>query len=404
MADSLHTRRSASPKDAISVVPKEEYAEAPGTPGKANAAPVPQNAAPDAPRRRRSLTRPILFAALPIVLVIGGYYYVTGGQTMSTDNAYVGADMVGVSTDVSGLVASIDVHENELVKKGQVLFRLKPDTFQIALAGAKAQLGVARNQILNLQASYQQSLAEIAQAEADLPFFQTSYDRQQSLINSSAGSKAAFDSAKHDLDAARQKVAVAKAQAASTLAQIGGDISQPLEQNPTYLQAKAAVDDAQRQLDDSVVRASFDGVVTNVNSLQVGAYLAAAQQGFSLVSSNNMWVAASPKETELTYVKPGQKVSVTVDAYPGVTWSGTVASISPASGSSFSLLPAQNTTGNWVKVVQRIPMRVNIDDLAGKPPLRVGMSTEVGVETGHARGLPDFVSSLLGRSDGGDHE
>lgn len=403
MADSSSIRRSTNSADSIRVVPTDEVAEAPsGNP--APITPAPVSVAPELPRRRRNPTRTILFAALPVVLVIGGYYYVTGGQTMSTDNAYIGADVVGVSTDVSGLVASIEVKENQLVKKGDVLFRLKPDSFQIALQGAKAQLGVARNQILNLQASYKQTLAEIAQAEADLPYFQTSFDRQQSLINSSAASKAVFDSAKHDLDAAQQKVSVAKAQAASTLAQIGGDANQPVEQNPTYLQAKAAVDDAQRQLDDTVVRASFDGVVTNVNSLQVGAYLAAAQQGFSLVSSDNMWIAASPKETELTYVKPGQKVSISVDTYPGVVWKGTVASISPASGSSFSLLPAQNTTGNWVKVVQRIPMRVNIDDAAGKPPLRVGMSTEVDVDTGHARGLPDFLSSLLGRSGGKDHE
>ncbi|WFS02357.1 HlyD family secretion protein [Rhizobium tumorigenes] len=405
MAERLPLPRSAKSEKTIRIVTKDEIAEGPsGNPTAAPAAIVPPAAALVAPRKRRGATRLILFAALPIVLVIGGYFYVTGGQVMSTDNAYIGADMVGVSTDVSGFVAAVEVHENEQVKKGQVLFRLKPDSFQIALEGAKAQLGVARNQILNLQASYQQTLAEIAQAEADLPFYQTSFDRQQSLINSSAASKAVFDSAKHDLDAAKQKVAVAKAQAASTLAQIGGDLTQPLEQNPTYLQAKAAVDDAQRQLDDTVVRASFDGTVTNVDSLQVGGYLAAAQQGFSLVSSNDMWIAASPKETELTYVKPGQTVSISVDAYPGVVWSGTVASISPASGSSFSLLPAQNTTGNWVKVVQRIPMRVNIDDAAGKPPLRVGMSTEVDVDTGHARGLPDFVAKLLGRSNGKGHE
>ncbi|MET0747422.1 MAG: biotin/lipoyl-binding protein, partial [Rhizobium sp.] len=287
MADSSSIRRPTSTTDTIRAVPSDEVAEAqPVNPGAAPVAVAPTVVDAGVPRKRRNPTRTILFAALPVVLVIGGYYYVVGGQTMSTDNAYVGADMVGVSTDVGGLVASIEVQENELVKKGQVLFRLKPDSFQIALEGAKAQLGVARNQILNLQASYQQTLAEIAQAEADLPFFQTSFERQQSLINSSAASKAVFDSAKHDLDAARQKVAVAKAQAASTLAQIGGDVNQPLEQNPTYLQAKAAVDDAQRQLDDTIVRASFDGIVTNVNSLQVGAYLAAAQQGFSLVSSD----------------------------------------------------------------------------------------------------------------------
>jgi len=214
-----------------------------------------------------------MFALLPIALVVGGYYYVTGGQIMSTDNAYIQADMVGVSTDVSGTVISVDVHENETVRKGQVLFRLKPDSFRIALEGAKAQLGNARNQILNLQASYQQSLAEITQAQADLPYYQTEFDRQQNLITNSVASKAALDQARHNLEAAQQKVLVAKATAAATLAQLGGEgtADLPPEQNPLYLQAKAAVDNAQRELDDTVVKAPFDGVTANVPSLQVGS-------------------------------------------------------------------------------------------------------------------------------------
>ncbi|HEX8047036.1 HlyD family secretion protein [Rhizobium sp.] len=384
---------------AVAEAPSSNPAPAPAAAG--TAAPA---TAPEKPRKRRSPTRPILFALLPVALVIGGYYYVTGGQIMSTDNAYVQADMVGVSTDVSGTVIAVDVHENEVVKKGQVLFRLKPDSFRITLEGAQAQLGNARNQILNLQASYKQSLAEIAQAQADIPYYQNEYERQQNLINSSVASKAAYDQAKHNLDAAQQKVSVAQAQAATTLAQLGGNADLPVEQNPLYLQAKAAVDNAQRELDDTVVRAPFDGITTNVPSLQVGAYLTAAQQGFSLVSTTNMWINASPKETELTYVKTGQKVTISVDAYPGVTWKGTVSSISPASGASFSLLPAQNTTGNWVKVVQRIPMIISIDDTQGKPPLRVGMSVVADVDTGHARGLPDSIASLLGQSHGQDHE
>lgn len=351
-------------------------------------------------RPRRSLKRPLLFALLPLVLIGGGYFYVTGGQVMSTDNAYVQADMVGLSTDVAGTVQSIEVHDNEAVKQGQVLFRLDPSAYEIALAGAKAQLGVVRNQILNLEASYKQSLAEITQAEADIPFYQKTLDRQQDLTATAAVSKAAYDQAKHDLDAAQQKVAVARAEASATLAQLGGDANQPVEQNPSFLQAKAAVDNAQRNLDHTVVRAPFDGIVTNVSSLQVGAYLQAAQSGFSLVSTSHMWVAASPKETELTYVREGQPVTISVDTYPGVEWKGKVASISPASGSSFSLLPAQNTSGNWVKVVQRIPMLVSIDDMAGKPPLRVGMSVTVDVETGHARGVPQFIGDLFGKSHG----
>lgn len=400
MADGSPSLRIPANSDTAPTSPEMEKRDpgiepAPSGPQAVDSPPAPA-VAPARPQRSRK--RPILFALLPVVLIIGGYFYVTGGQVMSTDNAYIQADMVGISTDVSGIVQTIDVHDNQQVKQGDVLFRLDPAVYSIALAGAKAQLGVVRNQILNLEASYKQSLAEITQAEADIPFFRKTMQRQQDLTASAAASRATFDQAKHDLDAAQQKVDVAKAEAAATLAQLGGNADQPAEQNPSYLQAQSAVDNAQRNFDRTIVRAPFDGIVTNVSTLQVGSYLQASQAAFSLVSTTHMWIAASPKETELTYVREGQPVAISVDTYPGIEWKGTVSSISPASGSSFSLLPAQNTTGNWVKVVQRIPMLVSIDETAGKPPLRVGMSVDVGVDTGHARGLPKFLEDLFGHS------
>ncbi len=361
------------------------------------AAPSVAPAAPVAPKAKRGWLRPMLFTLLPVALVVGGYEYITGGQIVSTDNAYVGAQMLGVSTDVAGTVAAVEVHNNEHVTKGQVLFRLKGESFRIALEGAQAQLGTVRNQVLTLQASYKQSLSQIDQAKADMPYYETAAKRQTDLMAQAAASKAAFDTAQHDLVATQARVAVAKTQAQAMLAQLGGDPNQPAEENPFFLQAKSAVDNAQRDLNDTVVRAPFDGIVTNVDNLQVGGYLQAAQSAFSLISTTNLWVDASPKETELTNVRPGQKVTVTVDTYPGVTWQGTVDSISPASGSSFSLLPAQNTTGNWVKVVQRIPMRVALDLDPGKPPLRVGMSAVVDIDTGKARGVPEFLKPLLDR-------
>lgn len=390
-ADSTHDYRDDDHRSKVDF----ESAVAPEPAGQGTPQPAPTVATAPAKRPKRSLKRPILFALLPIALVAGGYYYITGGQVMSTDNAYVQAQMLGLSTDVSGTVAEIDVHNNEAVKRGQVMFRLRPDSFRIALDGAEAQLGTVRNQVLTLQASYKQSLAQIEQAKADLPFYETAFRRQKDLVATSVASKATFDQAEHDLTAARERLTVAQAQAQSMLAQLGNDADQPVEQNPFYLQAKSLVDNARRDLNDTVVRAPFDGVVTRVDSLQVGAYLKAAQPGFMLVSDTNMWVEASPKETELTWVEPGQKATITVDTYPGVAWQGTVASINPASGGSFSLLPAQNTTGNWVKVVQRIPMRVAIDDLAGKPPLRVGMSVVVDVDTGHARGIPEALKPAV---------
>ena len=188
-----------------------------------SAVPQPAAPAPAATRRRakRSLKRPLLFAALPVALVAGGYWYVTGGQVMSTDNAYVQARSLGVSTDVSGTVEAIEVHDNQHVDKGQVLFRLKSRAFRIALEGAEAQLGEVRNQVLTLQASYKQSLSAIAQAKADLPFYQATFGRQKDLLSNNFASKAAYDTAEHDLTATRQRVAVATSQAKSMLAQIG---------------------------------------------------------------------------------------------------------------------------------------------------------------------------------------
>jgi membrane fusion protein (multidrug efflux system) len=365
---------------------------------------VPAAAAPQKPKARRSRVRTLLFAALPVVLVAGGYVYVTGGQLVSTDNAYVQAKIAGISTDVAGTVREIDVHDNEQVKAGQVLYALDPASFRIALDAANAKLDAARNDLLTLKATYRQDQAEVVQALADLPFYQDAFDRAQKLVSSATASVATLDQARHDLEAARQKVDVSRAQAAATLAKLNGNADLPVEQYPEFLQAKAAVDDAQRQLDHTVIKAPFDGVATNVNAIQVGSYLSAAQTAFSLVSTNDMWIEANPKETELTYVKPGQPVTITVDTYPGVEWKGEVASVSPASEASFSLLPAQNTSGNWVKVVQRIPMRVAIKADPDKPQLRAGMSTVIDIDTGHARGMPQFVENLFGRTSAYAHE
>ncbi len=364
----------------------------------------PETPVSAAAKPKRSRVRGLLFAALPIALVVGGYYYVTGGQLVSVDNAYVQARIAGVSTDVGGTVKAIEVHDNDKVKAGQVLYTLDPASYQIALDSAKAKVDAARNDFLTLKATYAQDQAQITQAQADIPFYEDAYARAQKLVSSATASKATLDQANHDLESAKQKVDVAKAEAAATLAKLNGNLDLPLEKFPEYMQAQAAVEDAQRQLDHTVVKAPFDGVATNVNAIQIGSYLQPAQTAFSLVSTQDMWIEANPKETELTYVKPGQTVTVTVDAYPGVTWKGEVSSVSPASASSFSLLPAQNSSGNWVKVVQRIPLRVAVHAEDGKPQLRAGMSTEVDIDTNHARGMPLFVENLLGRSTAYAHE
>jgi membrane fusion protein (multidrug efflux system) len=335
-----------------------------------------------------------LFLLLPVALLIGGYYYVTGGRIMSTENAYIRADLVGISTDVSGIVEEVTVHENQKVKEGDVLFKLDDKPFNLALTRAKAQVGIVGAQINALKASYKDMQAQIRQAQVDVDFFGRELDRQSELAKKNYASEAAFDQAKRNEQSAKQKVASLQHQLEEIAANLAGDPDIPVEKHPRYIDAVAQRDEAARQLAHATVRAPMDGIVTNVPSLQPGQYLPASTVAFNLVATDHMWIEAQPKETELTYVRPGQPVSITVDTYPGVEWRGSVDSISPASASSFSLLPAQNTSGNWVKVVQRIPMRVRIETPEGKPPLRAGMSAIVNVDTGHERGLPKFLTSL----------
>ncbi|UPG73524.1 HlyD family secretion protein [Roseomonas gilardii subsp. gilardii] len=354
--------------------------------------------APARPKRR--WLRPFLFLLLPVALVAGGYLYVTGGRVMSTENAYVRADMLGVSTDVSGIVKQIAVRQNQPVKAGDLLFTLDDAPFRYALAKAEAQIGIVTNDIAALKASYRDMQAQIAQAQVDVDFYSREQDRQRQLVARNFASEAAFDQARRNLQYARQKVASLNQQLAGIVANLAGDPDIALERHPRYLEAVAERDEAARQLAHTIVRAPLDGTVTNVPSLQPGQYLAAATPAFSIVAADHLWVDADPKETELTNVVPGQVVTVTIDTYPGVEWHGRVDSINPASSSSFSLLPAQNSSGNWVKVVQRIPMRVRIDDLEGKPQLRAGMSAVIDVDTGKPRGLPAFVQNLLAPAPG----
>jgi membrane fusion protein, multidrug efflux system len=353
-------------------------------------------AAPDSRRPKKSLRRPLMFALLPVVLILGGYFYVTGGRVMSTDNAYVQADMVGLSTDVSGIVTEVLVRDNQKVAKGDVLFKLDDLQFRLALNRAEAQIGNTRNDLMALQASYRNMQTQVDQAKTDVDFNNVNFKRQQQLVANNFTPQATFDASRNTLQGSQQKFASLEQQLVGIAANLNGNPDAPIEDHPRYKDALAARNEAARQLAHTIVRPPFAGIVTNVPALQPGQYLAAAAVAFNIVSTDHVWVQASPKETELTYVKAGQKVTIDVDTYPGERWAGTVDSISPASASSFSLLPAENTSGNWVKVVQRIPMRVLVNNTPGKPPLRVGMSVEVNVDTGHARGFPNFITDLFG--------
>jgi membrane fusion protein (multidrug efflux system) len=334
---------------------------------------------------------------LPLALIGLGYWYVAGGRVISLDDAYVEASKVGVSTDVSGVVKEVDVTENGWVPAGAVLYRLDDLPFSLAQRRAEAQVGMVRDSLNALKASYRDMQAQIGQAQTDVGYYGVEGRRQQDLLTAHVASEANFDTARRNLENAQGKVAALNQQLAGIAASLDGRPDGPVEQNPRYLEALAQRDEATRQLAHTVVRAPFAGIATNVPSIAPGKFLPASTTAFYLVASDHAWIDADPKETELTRVKPGQPVTVKVDTYPDVRWRGAVESVSPAAAQEFSLLPAQNSSGNWVKVVQRIPVRIRVDTQEGKQPtLRAGMSVEADVDTGNARGLPHFLRGFFG--------
>jgi membrane fusion protein (multidrug efflux system) len=253
-----------------------------------------------------------------------------------------------------------------------------------------------------MKQDYVRMLSDAAAQQAQVQLDQVTYDRYAALAPKGDVTKASYDQTRFTLELDKNKLTSLRQQASVQLARLGGNPGIPVKQHPEYLQAKAQVDEAQRQLDHTVVKAPFAGIVTNVPSIAPGKYLAASTTAFYLVDTDHLWVDATPKETELTYVRPGQPVTATVDTYPDAEWHGIVESISPAAAQQFSLLPAQNTSGNWVKVVQRIPLRIRVDTSdKNLPPLRAGMSVEADVDTGHARGLPHFLTALFSHAEGG---
>lgn len=352
--------------------------------------PTPQDLAPVIPRRRR--IRIALLLLLPIALLAIGLWYVLGGSWVSIDDATVEADKVGVSTDVSGIVRSVQVRENERVAAGQVLFELDDRPFKYGLERAEAQVATVRDELGALKASYRDMQAQIKEANADIGYFRTEDRRQEELLKAHVASESTRDTAQRNLENAQQRLASLKQQLAGITANLDERPDALVETYPRYHDALAQRDEAARELDHTVVRAPFAGLVTDVPATTAGRYLAASTTAFYLVAMDHVWVQANPKETELTYVRPGQPTTVHVDIYPGQEWHGPVESISPATAQEFSLLPAENTSGNWVKVVQRVPLRVRLDTSdRSLPPLAAGLSAEIEVNTGHARGLPQFL-------------
>ena len=344
---------------------------------------------------RQRLRLPLMLAGPILVLLAAAYWYVTGGRYVSTDDAYVQAARVAISTDVSGRVVEIGVKDNQQVTAGQLLFRLDPRPFRIAVEEAKAQLAAVRYQIHALKATYHQKRADARAAEATSEYQEREFERQKRLLASGTASQQQFDQTRQAFENGRQQLASKQQDVAVALANIGGDHDMPLEQHPMVQHAQAALDRAELNLSYTEIRAPENGVVTKVDQLQVGDYVNAGTPLFSLMSTDRLWIEANFKETELTHMRPGQEATVEIDTYPDAVFHAKVESLSPGTGLTFSLLPPENATGNWVKVVQRLPVRLALDHLDRNSPLQAGLSATVEVDTRHRRPWLDRVQGAF---------
>ncbi|GIX11987.1 HlyD family secretion protein [Elioraea sp.] len=379
-------------------LPEEAEARADQTVARLREAEAPSREAAPPPRptvAERRRRRALLLALGPLALLgLALALYLAGGRYVSTDNAYVRADKIEITTDVAGFVAEVMVEENQRVERGQILFRLDDEPYRIALAAALARLEGVRNELTTLRATYREKLAELDQARTDLVFHEAQFRRQQDLAARGVAAQAAFDQARRDLDAARARLVITERQAEATLAALGGTPDAAPETHARFQEARASVDRAERDLRRTRVHAPLAGVVTNLDHLPLGAYLPAGRAAFALVATRSVWVEANPKETDLTHVKVGDPATIRVDTYPGRVFRGRVASIAPAAGAEFAVLPPQNASGNWVKVVQRIPVRLALDLPEDAPALRAGMSATVEIDTGRRRSLGGLLADL----------
>ncbi|MDO9411548.1 MAG: HlyD family secretion protein [Pseudolabrys sp.] len=371
----------------LKVVPAPEAKAAPDAP---SAAPAQAAAAPAGRKRLRN----ILLIAIPsLAVLIGLGIYFTGGRYISTDNAYVGAQKVLITPDISGKIVHIGVREGQHVNAGDELLSLDAEPFKLALASAQAKLNTARADYAKIKSNLKSlgTLNELAQKNVDLK--QREVDRKSRLVASQAGSAADVDTSTGTLVTAQLQAQFSSQQREDSLNQLLGDSNLPVEKFPAFAQAKAAADQAQRDLDHTVLRAPIAGTATQVDNIQLGRFVAAGGPILSVIDDSAPWVDANPKETDLTYLRLGQKVTLDVDSFPDRTFHGTVASVSPGTGSQFSILPAQNASGNWVKVVQRVPVRIAFDQGQDTKLLRIGMSVNIEIDTGHSR-IPGMSKEL----------
>jgi membrane fusion protein, multidrug efflux system len=380
-------RESAPPASAPTPAQPIQFAPArtPG-PGPQSPPPPPASAPPTVVKRKRGLSRFVMLVVIPLVaLALGFGWWLSSGRYVSTDNAYVGANKSLIAPQVNGAIAAVHVVEGQKVKVGDPLFDIDPKPYEIALALAKGKLEAAKVEFANLKSTYASNIDQIKMGEDAVKVRQADFDRKNELAISRSGTAADRDTSMANLIQAKQILEFTRWQQATVTVKLGGGPDMTIDQFPDYMQAQAAVDDAERNLNNTKVVAPIDGVATQVPEIELGRVAAAGQPVFAIVADTGLWVDANPKESDLTYVHEGLPATVSVDTFPDREWKGTLCSIAPGTGAQFAILPPQNATGNWVKVVQRVPLRFCFDPHEDTTGLRAGMSAYLTVDTGRVR-------------------
>jgi membrane fusion protein, multidrug efflux system len=359
--------------------------------------PQPPPAPASAIKRRRGGSRFVLLVLLPLaVLAIGFYWWLSGGRYVTTDNAYIGADKVLITPQVSGAVLHVDVVEGQRVAVGDKLFEIDPTPYRISLTLARGRLEGAKDEYQNLQISLKGDQEQIKMGEEAVKVRQSDYDRKSALLNQRAGTAVDVDNSAAALVQAQQILAFVRQQSASALVKLGGAADTPIDRFPDYIQAKAQVEDAERNLNNAQVVAPIAGVATQVTQIQLGRVMAAGAPVFAIIADRGLWIDANPKESDLTYIRTGLPTTITVDTFPDRNWHGKVGAIAPGTGAQFAILPPQNASGNWVKVVQRVPLRVEFDPGQDTSELRAGMSAYIAIDTGRVRTMSSVIADLEG--------
>ncbi|MDA1100522.1 MAG: HlyD family secretion protein [Proteobacteria bacterium] len=374
---------------------KKDEMETPGASAKATVSELPNSA----PRRHRrwiqGFTRFVLMLVIPIAGVLyGAGLWAESLRYVNTENAYVKSHVLAVSADVSGRVVEINASDNQIIKKGDILFRIDPHSFQYEVDAKFAQFDTIRLEIEAKRMAYRAGLRAVEESHEAFRYMDQEYNRAVELTKRGVGTTAKLDEARHDLEMARRQLQTREDNNQTLLAELGGDPKRTAEQDPKYHKLLADYGLAQLDLERTVIRAPADGIASNVK-LRLGEYVRAGTPVFAVVENGDLWVEANLKETQLTHVQLGQMATVVADAYPDERYNAVVESISPATGAEFALLPPQNASGNWVKVVQRIPLRLRITDVEGRESLRAGMTVTISIDTQRKRSLKRVIHDGL---------